>query len=74
MRPWFKSLPAHISAKQNLSFDVVDDATATIDVPQPRADGDRLGVVAVRDDAVVDTFVRHFEALWKGAVPLPEER
>jgi len=58
----------------SLSFDVLDDATATVDVPHPRADGDRLGVLAVRDDAVVDTFAHHFEALWKEAVPLPEKR
>lgn len=57
-----------------LSFDVVDSATATIDIPHPWMDADRLGVVAVQDNTVLDELERHFQTLWGDAVPLPETK
>jgi len=57
-----------------LSFDIVDSATTTIDIPHPRVDTDRLGVVAVQDSTVVGEFEHYFQTLWSDAVPLPETK
>lgn len=56
----------------SLSFDVVDAAVTTVDLPHPRDDADRIGVLGVTDDAVVDEFERQFRALWREATVLRE--
>lgn len=53
-----------------LSFDVVDHVSTTIDVPHPVSGDDRLGVVGIKDSAVVEEFDRHFRQLWTEADPL----
>lgn len=53
-----------------LSFDVIDRAEATMDVPHPVAPGERLGVVGSRDRGVVEAFDRHFRDLWEVADPV----
>lgn len=53
-----------------LSFDVVDETVATIDIPHPQIIADRIGVVAVNDSDIVDEFERQFQELWGEAVPL----
>lgn len=56
----------------NLSFNVVDQAETTIEIPHPVVSDDRLGVVRVREQRVVEKFVQYFEHLWDGADPLLE--
>lgn len=53
-----------------VSYDVVDRAAATIDVPHPRSPADRLGVVGVTGGDVVERLERQFQASWDEAVPL----
>lgn len=53
-----------------LSFDVVDGAVTTIDLPHPRHAGDRIGVLGVTDSAVVEAFERQFRSLWREATVL----
>jgi sugar-specific transcriptional regulator TrmB len=56
----------------SLSFDVVDGAVTTIDLPHPRDTGDRIGVLGVTDGAVVDEFERQFRTMWREATVLRE--
>lgn len=55
-----------------LSFDVVDRASATIDVLHPRSPADRLGVVGVNAAKVVEELEAQFQASWEDAVPVLE--
>ena len=63
---------ARVRPRIPVSFDVIDRATATIDVPHPCASGDRLGVVGVTDATVVGELLEQFETLWADADPLLE--
>ena len=53
-----------------LSFDVVDGSTATIEVPHPRTDADRFGVIGFSDSRTVDRLERQFRRLWDAATPV----
>ena len=55
-----------------LSFDVVDGAVTTIDLPHPRDAADRIGVLGVTDGAVVDEFERQFRTMWREGTALRE--
>ncbi|WP_396610992.1 TrmB family transcriptional regulator [Haloferax sp. S1W] len=55
-----------------VSFDVLDQSVVSLDIPHPQSVGERFGVVAVKDAAVVSEFERQFQALWADAVPLVE--
>ncbi|WP_435117798.1 TrmB family transcriptional regulator [Halolamina sp. C58] len=55
-----------------VSFDVVDRAVTTVDIPHPGSVADRIGVIAVTDGDVVEEFERQFQHLWNDAVPLEE--
>lgn len=55
-----------------LSFDVVDRASATIDVLHPRSPADRLGVVGVNEEEVVAELESQFQACWEDAVTVLE--
>lgn len=55
-----------------VSFDVIDQAVTTIDIPHPQRVADRIGVVAVNDRDVVSEFEHQFQELWNEAVPLSE--
>lgn len=55
-----------------LSFDVVDRASATIDVLHPGSPADRLGVVGVNAAGVVEALEAQFQASWEDAVPVLE--
>ncbi|WP_424002334.1 TrmB family transcriptional regulator [Haloarcula salina] len=53
-----------------LSFDVLDGAAVTLDVPDPLSPADRLGVVGTTDAEVAAAFEARFERLWDEAEPL----
>lgn len=53
-----------------LSFDVLDAAAVTLDVPDPISPADRLGVVGITDAEVAAAFEARFERLWAEAEPL----
>jgi len=53
-----------------LSFDVIDAAAVTLDVPDPLSPADRLGVVGITDAEVAAAFEARFERLWADAEPL----
>ncbi|GAB3681249.1 TrmB family transcriptional regulator [Salinarchaeum chitinilyticum] len=55
-----------------LSFDVVDRASATVDVLHPRSPADRLGVLGVNAGDVVEELEAQFQAAWEDAVPVLE--
>ncbi|AFK21538.1 TrmB family transcriptional regulator (plasmid) [Haloferax mediterranei ATCC 33500] len=55
-----------------VSFDVIDQAVTTVDIPHPQSPADRLGVVGVKDSTVVAEFERQFQQLWADATPLIE--
>ncbi|RLM36481.1 TrmB family transcriptional regulator [Haloarcula sp. Atlit-120R] len=53
-----------------VSFDVIDAAAVTVDVPDPLSPADRLGVVGITDSEVAAAFEARFERLWAEAEPL----
>ncbi|WP_248516128.1 TrmB family transcriptional regulator [Salinarchaeum laminariae] len=66
------SVDVRVRPEIPLSFDVVDRASATIDVLHPRSPADRLGVVGVNEAEIVEELEAQFQACWADAVPLPE--
>ncbi|WP_126662761.1 TrmB family transcriptional regulator [Haloterrigena salifodinae] len=53
-----------------LSFDIVDGTTATIEIPHPRTNTDRFGVIGLTDSRIVNRLERQFQQLWDEATPV----
>lgn len=53
-----------------LSFDVIDGTTATIEIPHPRTNTDRFGVIGLTDSRIVDRLDEQFQRLWDEATPV----
>lgn len=60
-----------VTTDLSVTFDLVDDERLYFHVPHPLDDGERLGAVELRADALVDRLAGRFEAAWADAAPLP---
>ncbi|ELZ12263.1 transcriptional regulator TrmB [Halovivax asiaticus JCM 14624] len=59
-----------VASGLRLTFDVVDDVEASIDVANPFEPADRLGVVVSRDESLVSTLATAFDRCWGRAEPV----
>ncbi|QIB74044.1 TrmB family transcriptional regulator [Halogeometricum borinquense] len=66
-----KSVDISISVLPEIpvSFDIIDQTTTMIDIPDPQG-ADRFGVVGVKETDIVAEFERQFQQLWSDAIPL----
>ncbi|WP_336036360.1 TrmB family transcriptional regulator [Halobacterium yunchengense] len=64
------AIAVRVTTGLSLTFDVVDDDRVFFHVPHPLDDGERLGGVELRDDALVDRLAHRFERAWDAAKPL----
>lgn len=68
------AVAVHVTRDLSVTFDVVDDDRVFFHVPHPLDDGDRLGAVELRDDALVDRLAERFERAWDAAEALGSVR
>lgn len=55
-----------------ITYDVVDEVEASIDIPDPFDPTDRLGVVISREESFVREMTERFDRAWEAASPVSE--
>ena len=58
-----------VTSALSATFDLVDDDRVYLHVPHPLDDGERLGAVELRDDALLARLDERFERAWADADP-----
>lgn len=63
-----------VTADLSVTFDLVDGDRVYVHVPHPLDDGERLGAVELRDEALLARLDDRFERAWEHADPLSASR
>ncbi|MFC3477356.1 TrmB family transcriptional regulator [Halobacterium litoreum] len=69
-----EGISLRVTTDLSVTFDLVDAERVYFHVPHPLDDGERLGAVELRDDALIDRLDERFERAWEAAEPLADLR